>query len=108
MNNLSRKEYRDVREALIGGIAIFWVLPIILESLLLAISRDREAFPFVWALVATVGWLYAVVIGAHTVCHDWGKAEERFLLAMPVSARQVIWTKLKTGAAVLLDRKSVV
>ena len=30
MNNLSRKEYRGAREALIGGIAIFWVVPIIL------------------------------------------------------------------------------
>ena len=102
MNNLSRKEYRDAREALIGGIAIFWVLPTILESLLLAISRDHESFPFVWALLVAVGWLYAVVIGAHTVCRDWGKAEEHFLLAMPVSARQVIWAKLKTGVAVLL------
>ncbi len=101
MNNLSRKEYLDAREALIGGIAIFWVLPIILELLLLAISRDHESSPFVWTLVATVGWLYAVVIGAHTVCRDWGKAEEHFLLALPVSARQVIWAKLKTGAAIL-------
>jgi hypothetical protein len=101
MTNLLRKEYRDAREVLIGGIAIFWVLPIILELLLLAIGRDREAYPFVWMLVATVGWLYAVVIGAHTVCRDWGKAEEHFLLAMPVSARQVIWAKLKAGAVIL-------
>jgi hypothetical protein len=102
MNNLSRKEYRNAREVLIGGIAIFWILPIILESFLLAINQDRESFPFAWALVAMVGWLYAVVIGAHTVCRDWGKPEEHFLLALPVSARQVVWAKLKAGAAVLL------
>ena len=102
MTNLSRKEYRDAREVLIGGIAIFWVVPIILELLFLAIGRERETFPFVWVFLALVGWFYAVVSGAHTVCRDWGKAEEHFLLSMPVSAQQVIWAKLKVGAVILL------
>ncbi|HXI84225.1 MAG TPA: hypothetical protein VNL17_09060 [Verrucomicrobiae bacterium] len=101
MNNLSRKEYRDAREVLIGGIAIFWVVPIVLELLFIAIGRERETFPFVWAFLALVGWLYAVVSGAHTVCRDWGKPEEHFLLAMPVSARHVVWAKLKAGAVIL-------
>ena len=42
--------------------------------------------------------MYAIILGAHTVCRDWGKAEEHFLLAQPVSAHAVVGAKLIAGA----------
>lgn len=100
--NLVRKECLDSREALIAGMAIFWLVPAALELVESCLVERRDVFPVALSLLISVGWLYAVIVGAHTVCRDWGKAEENFLLAQPVSARAVIWAKLATGAALVV------
>jgi ABC-type transport system involved in multi-copper enzyme maturation permease subunit len=100
--NLIRKECLDSREAVIGGVAIFWVVPIVLELVEFWLMDRRDVFPLALWLLIGAGWLYAIIVGAHTVCRDWGKAEERFLLAQPVSTRAVVWAKLIAGTAVVV------
>ncbi len=99
--NLVRKECLESREAAIAGLAIFWLVPAVLGLIELALVGRHDVLPFAWLLVIGAGWLYAVIVGAHTVCRDWGKAEEHFLLAQPVSPRTVVCAKLITGAALV-------
>ncbi len=100
--NLLRKELLASRGAIIAGLAIFWLMPALWEMIYYLIDPAHELlFGFAWGLLACAGWLYAIVVGAHTVCRDWGKAEERFLLAQPVAPRTVIWAKLLAGAIVV-------
>jgi hypothetical protein len=99
--NLVRKECLDSREAAIAGLAIFWLVPAVLGLIELALDGRHSAIPFAWLLVIGAGWLYAIIVGAHTVCRDWGKAEEHFLLAQPVSPRTVVSAKLITAAALV-------
>ncbi len=97
--NLLRKELRESRSALLVGLIIFWLLPVGWELLFWAFTEKHElVFGFSWLLLACAGWLYAIVIGALGVCRDWGRAEERFLLAQPVSPRAVVLAKLVAGA----------
>jgi ABC-type transport system involved in multi-copper enzyme maturation permease subunit len=99
--NLVRKECLDSREAAIAGVAIFWLVPVVLGLVELALAGRHDAFPFAWLVVIGAGWIYAIIIGAHTVCRDWGKAEEHFLLAQPVSPRTIVYAKLLTGAVLV-------
>jgi hypothetical protein len=97
--NLIRKECLESRGVVIAGLAIFWLVPAVLGLFELALAGRRDVFPFAWLVVIAAGWLYAVIVGAHTVCRDWGKAEEHFLLAQPASPRTVVCAKLITGAS---------
>lgn len=99
--NLVRKECLESREAAIAGLAIFWLVPAVLGLIEFALEGHHGVIPFAWLLVIGAGWLYAVIVGAHAVCRDWGKAEEHFLLAQPVSPRTVVCAKLITGAALV-------
>jgi hypothetical protein len=99
--NLVRKECLDSREAAIAGAAIFWLVPAVLGLVELALAGRHDTFPFAWLVLIGAGWLYAIIVGAHTVCRDWGKAEEHFLLAQPVSPRTVVYAKLLNGAALV-------
>jgi hypothetical protein len=99
--NLVRKECLDSREAAIAGLAIFWLVPAALELLGFELEGSNGVFRFAWLSIIGAGWLYAVIVGAHTVCRDSGKAEEHFLLAQPVSPRTVVWAKLITGAVLV-------
>ncbi len=96
--NLIRKECQESRGAAIAGLAVFWLVPALLELLDLVLEGHYGTFPFAWSLLIGAGWMYAIILGAHTVCRDWGKAEEHFLLAQPVSAQAVVGAKLITGA----------
>lgn len=96
--NLIRKECLESQGVVIAGLAIFWLVPAVLGLFELALAGRRDVFPFAWLVVIAAGWLYAVIVGAHTVCRDWGKAEEHFLLAQPVSPRTVVCAKLINGA----------
>ncbi|HVP10788.1 MAG TPA: hypothetical protein VMV94_06310 [Phycisphaerae bacterium] len=100
--NLLRKEFRESAGALIAGLAIYWAMPALLELLYVALDPRHEMVPgFAWVFIMLTGWLYAIVVGAHTVCRDWGKAEEHFLLAQPISPRLVISAKLVAGLTVV-------
>lgn len=99
--NLVRKECLESREAAIAGLAIFGLVPAVLGLIEFALEGHHGVIPFAWLLVIGAGWLYAIIVGAHTVCRDWGKAEEHFLLAQPVSPRAVVGAKLITGAALV-------
>lgn len=102
MWNLLVKELRESRGIVIAGVAIYWGVPLFLEAVYTAIDRSHEVIGFLsWVLLVVTGWLYAIIAGAHTVCRDWGRSEELFLLAQPVSARQVVWAKFIAGAGVV-------
>lgn len=99
---LLRKELRESAGALIAGLAIYWAMPAFLELLYIAVDSKHEwLWGIAWVFLLLTGWLYAIVVGAHTVCRDWGKAEGHFLLARPVSPRTVIWAKLTAGILVV-------
>jgi hypothetical protein len=101
--NLLRKELRESRGVIIAGLCIFWLMPALWELLSIPFDSLHHAITGVaWVLLVAAGWLYAIVTGAHTVCRDWGKAEERFLLAQPVNPRAVILAKLIAGAVSIL------
>jgi len=96
--NLLAKELRESRGALIAGLVIFWLMPALWEGIYILVDPHHELLAgFAWILVGGAGWLYAVVIGANTVCRDWGRGEERFLAAQPVDPRAVVWAKLIAG-----------
>lgn len=101
--NLLRKELRESRSEIIAGLWIFWAMPVCLQIIFAVFfSHDHEVLPVFLAFpLVAFGWLYAVIVGAHTVCRDWGKAEEHFLLSQPVSPRLVVWAKLLAGAVVI-------
>jgi hypothetical protein len=100
--NLLRKELAESRGIIIAGLTIFWLMPALWELLYWAVDPEHEFLPgFAWVLVVGAGWLYAIIVGGHTVCRDWGKAEEHFLLAQPVGPRWVISAKFIAGALVV-------
>lgn len=98
---LLRKEWRESRAALLTGLIVFWAAPALWELLWSSVDRSGEFIPFAWTLLVTCGWLYAAVLGAHTICRDWGHAQEHFLASRPVSPRAIVVVKLLTGCAVL-------
>jgi len=100
--HLVRKELRESAGAIIAGLSIYWIMPALLELSYIACDPHHELLPgFGWGLILATGWLYAVVVGAQTVCRDWGRPEEHFLLGRPVTPRTVVWAKLLAGVAVV-------
>lgn len=100
--NLVRKELRESVSAVIAGLSIYWIMPALLELSYVACDPHHELLPgFGWGLILATGWLYAIVVGAQTVCRDWGRPEEHFLLGRPVTPRTVVWAKLLAGVAVV-------
>ncbi len=99
---LFSKEWRESRVALLIGACIFLGMPTLWGLVYLALDRNHEpGAPFGLLLILGVGWLYAIVIGAHTVCRDWGRPEECFLLARPLSPRMAIGAKLLVSLTVV-------
>ncbi|UCD29018.1 MAG: hypothetical protein JSV03_00605, partial [Planctomycetota bacterium] len=100
--NLLRKEWRESRGPLIVGLWTFWLMPAFLFFVYTGIAWDHELLPGIaWFTVAAAGWFYAIIIGAYTVCRDWGKPEEHFLFGRPVSHHAVIMAKFCAGVAVV-------
>jgi hypothetical protein len=100
--NLLRKESRESRTVILVGACVFFVMPMLWSLIYLALDSYHEpGLPFSLLLTVTVGWLYAAILGAHTVCRDWGRPEEYFLLARPVSPRAAVGAKLLAGIIVL-------
>ena len=96
--NLLRKELAESRGAFVVGLWGFCLMPAVLG--LLYLLYDHELFVgFAIFPVIILGWFYAIVVGAHTVCRDWGRPEEHFLLAKPISPWQVVLSKLLVGLA---------
>ena len=106
--NLVRKEWRESREVIIAGIVAFWICPTMLELFCLALNGGHDTFPIGWWALIAGGWLYAIIAGANMVCRDWGRAEEHFLLAQPVSPRAVVWAKLVVGAVLVVGLIAIV
>lgn len=100
--NLLRKELHESRVVILIGACIFFAMPTLWGLIYLAIdSHHKPGMPFALFLSVGVGWLYAIIVGAHTVCRDWGRPEEYFLLARPLSPRMAIGAKLLAGLIVL-------
>lgn len=97
LGNLLRKELQESRGTLIAGVAIYVAMPPLLSVVSYAVSPDEIILGFsAWILLAS-GWLFSIVVGAQTVCRDWGQPEAAFLLSRPVSCRAVIGAKLLVG-----------
>ena len=103
MANLLRKELRESRPMLVVGLWTFWLMPAILEWLYALFFSWRGEFlaGFAWVLVAAAGWFFTILVAAHSVCRDWGKVEEHFLLAKPVTVAQVLLAKLVSALCVV-------
>ncbi|MBN1341449.1 MAG: hypothetical protein JXQ73_02155 [Phycisphaerae bacterium] len=96
--NLLVKELRESAGVVIAGLAIFWALPALLDVLYALIDPgEKIRCGGCWVMIIGFGWLYAAIVGAHTVCRDWGRQEERFLTAQPVGRRSIIVAKLLAG-----------
>ncbi len=102
--NLLRMELSASRGIVIAGLWIFWLMPAFLEgTYMLFVDRQHTIVSgLAWITLFVAGWLYAIVTGGHVVCRDWGKDEEHFLLAQPVSPRWIVCAKLLAGACVLV------
>lgn len=102
--NLFVKEFRESRSALIVGVFAFWLMPVFLGLVALAVNRGEALQVFgtlVYMLLLSGGWLFAAAFGANIVCRDWGRSEEHFLLAQPVTPRWVVGAKLAAAIAVI-------
>jgi hypothetical protein len=101
--NLLRKEWRESRALLVAGLWTFWLMPVFLLLVSCMVDHKHELYPGIaWGILMIAGWFFALVVGAYTVCRDWGKPEEHFLLGRPVSPYSVILAKLFAGGAVVL------
>jgi ABC-type transport system involved in multi-copper enzyme maturation permease subunit len=97
------KEVRESRRALVAGLVIFWLMPAMWTLVYSFIeARSIMGGAMAWILLVAAGWLYAVVVGAQTICRDWGRPEEQFLLSRPISARQAVQAKLWAGLLTVL------
>ncbi len=96
--NLLLKELRESAGVVVAGLAIFWLLPAVLHAVYCALDpKSPIRYGGSWGMLAGLGWLFAAIVAAHTVCRDWGKDEERFLTAQPVGPRAIILAKLLAG-----------
>ncbi len=102
LRHLLGKELRESRSAILAGLVIFWAMPAWWAAVDCALDSSHDVTSgFALGLLAGAGWLYAIVIGASTVCRDLGKPAEQFLLGRPVQPRTIVLSKLIAGALVL-------
>ncbi len=102
--NLFVKELRESRSALIVGVFAFWLVPVFLGLTACGFERGDGLQVFgmmAYALLLSGGWLFAAAFGTNIVCRDWGRSEEHFLLAQPVTPRWVVAAKLLAAVAVV-------
>ena len=95
--NLCRKELAESKTILIAGVAIFWLMPALWAIVWWLVYRYYSDGGFFVMLMGATGWFYAIVVGAHTVCRDWGRPEGLFLQARPVPPRMIVVAKLVAG-----------
>ncbi len=100
--SLFLKELRESRGLLIAGLWTCWLMPAALEVPYMLVMEGRLCFiPIVGVTLVSVGWFFAIVTGAQVVCRDWGRAEEHFLRAQPVSPGAIVFAKWWAGLLVV-------
>ncbi len=101
---LLKKEWSGARSERIAGIWTFWLMPLVIGGFYLTfLEFDPPVFfDIARILMGFIGWFYAIVLGAQTVCRDWGKAEEHFARSQPVTPRAIIWAKWCSGLLLLV------
>ncbi len=97
------KEWRELRLALLAGVTIFALMPGGIGALYAIFDQHHQAFfGIATILFGGGGVLFAAVLAAQAICRDFGRAEGRFLLGLPVSSTQALAAKVICGLGVLL------
>lgn len=101
---LFRMECVSSRSEFIAGAWVFWLMPAFIGLVYSSfVEFDLSVFlDFLFYGMGLLGWLYAVVVGARVVCRDWGRVEEHFVRAQPVTARSIIWAKWWAGVLLMV------
>ncbi len=101
--NLLKKEFSESRGGFAVGMLIFIIVPLAYEILLIVMDPGlHQTLPLMGSLFTILCCLYAMILGSHIVCRDWGTDAETFLLAQPVSRFQVVRAKFLTGLIQLI------
>ncbi len=100
---LRYKELRESRPAIIAGVVVFLGLPLLWNLLYVPLDAKHEPFAgFASGLLLLVGWLFAAVVAAQSVCRDLAQPPGRFLLARPVGLEDVLRAKARVGFTFLV------